>query len=271
MKTLLTRNAVGKVEDCMTDETPTEFHVPLETTAFNFVDQWPQNGDVFFEDGWVRGPEGEIRRKWFQHLATNNLRYGDLRIWAPRFDDIPRLEAARWKAMQRARDISLPLYENIHDKIVACGRTVYGRHTFNRWERDDKGHGVLVRKKGSEGVLKLTTYGRGVGFSWVQARDEDYPAQITTEDQALVDEWFACEERMDLHGGRSYVLKVVFEEAVGRKYGIQLWKSYYAGSPKNLHLIINNRNYWFRTDEHTHIRCFVYPEEVDTQVLEVKL
>jgi hypothetical protein len=57
-----------------------------------------RDGDEFRDDGWVYGPDGECRRKWFGNIVDNGI-IG--RIWEPALRDIAAMERRRWAVVSR--------------------------------------------------------------------------------------------------------------------------------------------------------------------------
>lgn len=95
----------------MTETETIRFEIPsnelvlrMVTTAGNTRDL--ADGDVFADDGYVYNRLGERKRKWFAS-------YDGVRVWNPVLEDVPALEARRWRLVQ-AYETAI----EAHDKAV---------------------------------------------------------------------------------------------------------------------------------------------------------
>lgn len=203
--------------------------VSQETIAYvlsaNMVNDPILDGDDFRPDGWVYGPDGQRRRKWF----TGILGWPQGRIWPPKLNNIAPLEAQRWKWHTRTVKKNRLLWDEIQPKVKALGRC--GGKIKS---------GAARSREKSESWVYLTSSEKGVTWTWTEEGGRIKPSPIN---QPLVDEWFRYEDQYIISSRRLGILNAAFLQAVWRRYQERILKD---ENFNMLHAIINGRDYWFQ-------------------------
>lgn len=221
--------------------------VSQEITAYvlsaNMVNDPIQDGDDFRLDGWVYGPDGQRRRKWFTGILGEQGR-----IWPPKLDSIAPLEAKRWKWHTRTAEKNRLLWDEIQPKVKALGRC--GGKIKS---------GAARSREKSESWVYLTSSEKGVSWTWTEEGGRVKPSLIN---QPLVDEWFRYEDQYIISSRRLGILNAAFVQAVWRRYQERILKD---ENFNMLHVIINGRDYWFqrprRRDGGSSFQRIAYPED----------
>jgi hypothetical protein len=236
MEIFLERNADG-----ITKVDGATFQVPTDRTALSVIGcNYIQDGDNFRSDGWVYGPDGKRRRKWFVRFMNSCSSQHNALIWKPKLENVALLEKKRWQFYQKAKRITEPMWVEMQTRIKEAGK-FYGYVKFKNHE--------------SEGYVVFNQYGvsDGISWSWVNEGEE-----ISPVNQQLTDDWFRYEELKDKYWGRYRLFHEAFLCAVDRKYGYN-WAKRHNHPYKDikLHLEINGRHYWFKRSEREYSEHFL--------------
>lgn len=190
-----------------------------------------QHGDDFRDDGYVYGPDGEIRRKRFKEFYGYGPRFS---YWHPKLKDIKSIEAARYKAYVKYQDSIRTLWKEMFKELK--GKVVLGMH-------EDK-------------EIFIDTSDRGLSWGYMEY-SEIWSDQERVRDQDLVDLHFAVEKRMNDLRRRFQIFNQIFELAIRAEY--------FSDYPDQalLKLSVNNRTYWIEFVRGRHDFKFRILNEVD--------
>lgn len=238
MQNIMHRDKTGKT---ILGNGAATIQVPKSELALSIVAHNPiQNGDVFRQDGWVYGLNGEKRRKWFKSIVG----LPDTRFWEPKTNDLPLLEAKRWKWYKRAAKRTTPLWEEAAATLRKIG-------PCRGWAEPC-----------SKGWVVMNINENGVSWSW---EDEDHPKKNAPTNQAAVDLWFKYEKILNAAWRRSGLFNAAFEHAVEQRYWEQMINTNKEKNQNLLHLIINKRDYWFQLSRTQHsakiLKKLAFPED----------
>lgn len=237
----------------------TTIHVPKDQSVLSVMGHNRiQDGDDFREDGWVYGPDGEQRRKWFVSVG-----HWDSLMWAPKLKNLAALEAKRWKWHNRMnvhnRPFFGPVFERAQTAIDEATR-VCGRAKIGGWAE------ITVREANKtfrkiKGWVELVG-NPGVGWGWVEGKPDNI-------NQPVVDEWMTGERRWLLSAHRYGLIKAAFEKAVDDNYW-EKWVAEAGDYTRALRLLINGRDYWFRRAPRNAQNFFekiAWPEDTQTEII----
>jgi hypothetical protein len=196
----------------------------LSVVGFNKI----CDGDNFTEDGWVYN-NGQKVRKWFVRLDADH----EYRFWEPKFDNIKLLEQKRWKWLQRANKICMPLWKKI----------------FNKCKKEKKLGGWVKFSEKAEGWVEITASETGISWNYVKKEN------IKHINQKLINEYFATEKRIETCYGRAKLFDIAFRKAVERQY-MKKWEK--ESLESNIHLIINGRDYWLKKNDMPYGDFFIF-------------
>ena len=180
----------------------------LSVLAHNCVCQ----GDDFRDDGYVYGPDGKIRRKWFKEHYGYSPHFC---YWHPKLENIKALESARFKAYSKYQHAIKTFWKSMFDTLK--DKIVYGT------------------RNGRE--LFIETTDRGLSWNYIEYA-EPWGELETVQDQKLIDLHFDVEKRISALRRRYQILNTVFELAIRQRY----FKDY--PDQALLKLIVNERTYW---------------------------
>lgn len=194
--------------------------------------------DVYKKDGYIYNPN-HPKRKWFSTL--NNFR-----IWEGIFNDIPKLEERRWKISIKVRNIIKNIWKPFIEKMKDI-RICYGYHKNGNW--------VQIS-------YEINQFNEpDVNMNWVNLEPKE------NINQEIADEYFAILRKHDRYCKYLRLFNYCFDKAINKKY--------LESKSILLHLIINNRDYWFQEDfskyrEQKYI-LIDYPENILKEQITEKL
>jgi len=267
----MTDTVINRDETGETTIGETTINIPKDRSVLSVV---PYNairdGDDFREDGWVYGPDGKQRRKWFVSIGDWNRL-----MWSPKLKDLATLEAKRWKWLHRAKVHNQPFFGPAFDKARAAIDEVdqkgdEGRAKIGGWAEitvREAWSGVQKKEKWRviKGWVELSG-GQGIGWSWVSEKPDNI-------NQPVVDEWIKGERRWMLRGSRSGLIRSAFLRAVDENYW-EKWSAEAGDYTIALHLEINGRDYWFtRAQRHCgkFFEKLAWPEDTMTEIITAKV
>ncbi len=205
------------------------------------------DGDDFRDDGYVYRADRPVR-KWFSKFVPGGYASDQARIWHPKLKQVKLLESKRWRWTQRARGIATALWDDIYPR-VRNAVPFSSPHTYGN---------------GSKGTI---IFNSPSGVSW-SPYDEKRHGEQPPLNEALAEAWFQYEKTSASVWTRASLFTHAFHKAINDNYSDY---EKYGEYDSTLHLIINDRDYWFIRDSKKYRTDFwvkmSYPEDTTTETV----
>ena len=247
------KNQGGAVDIHPGTEAHVKVQVPSNQMFLGMVGANPtiNDGDDFRRDGYVYNKEGQLYRKWFVNLydPQGGNSYG--RIWEPKLQDIPALEALRWWALDWQRR----WYERKHQPIYNAICALADERGEVSWQNPFIVHAKATHERSDPDKYKWIEFnfhpidpfykktdGWRYSYSWEWVKGEVADPQHLDLGQPF----YEIDQHTRVVGKRKHVFMAAFNMAIDRLiWGDKLPKAEW---DQTLQLEINGRFYWFQTD-----------------------
>ena len=222
MEALMERNSEGKVRADGKEIRVPESRLALSVVGINQI----VGGGDYREDGWIYLNDKPVK-KWFTGCSGSS----SVRIWGPVLNNIPLLEARKWRIKDRVDDFRNKIWRPLYDEVVKLGEAhakpthkYTGTKQWWRYYRNDYANAPS-----------------SLSFDWV-----DEPAE--PKNFGIGQQYY----HMDQQIGRYYKYLYKFNTVLGSAIVKYLEETVDPKLVSTVRLSVNGRDYWYASESTRH-------------------
>lgn len=201
----------------------THIKLPTNVTVLSLIGtNTVQDGFIFNDDWWVyKNENGKLVKvkKWFSQIEG-------IIVWPPILEDIKKLEQ-RYQNIKAKRDNFIKTrWEPIYNKLMENEKA----HVFPKYVENNKDKEWWLYS------IRHVGDNHYIGFDWVEGPQKPINVELGTE-------YYEVERKLSRYNKYVHMFSTVLHKAIDRF----LRKNAPTKTNQILKLVINGRNYWYRS------------------------